>query len=164
MRSLVVAFLVAGALGVVEPPATARQRVARGQQPPSAASSRFTSLGPEMLAYMGFIDGEEAELKHLYEVGEVPPDDYRIQRDRLVVMREAALRVAGARGEDVVPDLYILRDSELTQVLPTGVAAVRGKRAGEMIDNVWMYHGTIRRGELFHVLERTEALGRATTP
>jgi hypothetical protein len=161
MRSIVVVLLAAGALAL---PAAARQQQARDQEQARTASSRFSSLGPEMVAYMGFIDGEEAELKHLYEVGEVPPDDYRVQRDRLAVMREAALRVARSRGDDVVPDLYILRDSELTQVLPTGVAAVRGKRAGAMIDDVWMYHGTIRRGEVFYVLERTLALGRATTP
>ena len=163
MRATAVVLVIAGVLGTGAGGAFARQKVAEGQEAAAAVSSRFRNLGPEMLAYMGFIDGEEAELKHLFDVGEVPASDYRVSRDRLAVMREAALRIARTRDEDVVPDLYILRDSELTQVLPTGVAAVRGKRAGTMIDDVWMYHGTIRRGEVFHVLERTAALGRATT-
>src|SRR5262245_19902814 len=55
-------------------------------------TSRYPDLGPEMQVYMSFIDSEEAELKHLYDVGEVPPADYRLQLDRLVVTREAALR------------------------------------------------------------------------
>ena len=122
-------------------------------------TSRYPDLGPEMQAYMGFIDAEEAELKHLYDVGEVPPADYRLQLDRLVVTREAALRVERSRANDVVPDLYILIESELTQILPAGVAAVRGKRAGVKLDDVWMYHGTIRRGETFYILERVGGLG-----
>jgi hypothetical protein len=112
-----------------------------------------------MQAYMGFLDAEEAELKHLFDVGEVPPADYRLQNDRLIVTRVAALRVERPRGNDIVPDLYVLVGTELTQILPAGVDAVRGKRAGTRLDENWMYHGTIRRGEVFYILERVGGIG-----
>lgn len=150
---LLVALLVAPA-GL--PRADAAQRAAR-----SVAAD--VELGPEMQAYLGFIDTEEAELQHLFEEGEVPADDYKRSRDRLHATKAAALRVVGERGGDTVPDLYVLRASELTQVLSSGMAAIRGKRAGERIDEDWLYHGTIRRGDLFYVLERTTAIGRDTS-
>jgi hypothetical protein len=114
-----------------------------------------SGLGPEMTAYIGFIEAEQDELQHLFEEGEVPADEYRVARDRLAATLEAALRVGRSRDEDVVPDLYVLRENELTQVLPTGTAALKGKRAGERVDDVWIYHGKIRKREVFFILERT---------
>lgn len=121
---------------------------------------QYGDLGPEMTAYMGFIDAEEAELKHLFDVGEVPPPEYKVSRDRLLALREAALRVSAERGDDVVPDLYILRASELTQVLPEGLAAVKGKKTGSRIGDDWLYHGRIRKGEDFYILERIGGISR----
>ena len=155
--------MLVAVLGVVAvvPPCQADPAQREGQHSVAASevSARYPDLGPEMQAYMGFIDAEEAELKHLFDVGEVPPTDYRLSRDRLVVTRDAALRVARSRKADAVPDLYILLESELTQVLPTGVAAVRGKRPGTKLDANWMYHGTIRHDEVFYVLERVGGIG-----
>jgi hypothetical protein len=164
MRSTLVLWIVASMLGIVaDCPAAARQREGQKAAVVSELAGRFPDLGPEMRAYMGYIAAEEAELKHLFDVGEVPPGDYRLSRDRLVVTREAALRVARARDDDVVPDLYILVESELTQVLPTGIEAIRGKQPGSKIDDNWMYHGKIRRGEVFYILERTGGIGRDTS-
>lgn len=87
-------------------------------------------LGPEMTEFMTFLDAELAELTHLHDAGDVPPADFRVSRDRLAATREAALRIARARHEDRVPDLYVLVDKELTQILPAGAAAIReGKSA-----------------------------------
>jgi hypothetical protein len=115
-------------------------------------------LGPEMTAYVGFIEAEQEELKHLFEAGEVPSDEYRLERNRLAARLEAALRVARGRGTDAVPDLYVLRADEITQVLPDGVVALKGKRSGDAIDDAWTYHGTIRKGDLFYILERRDKL------
>jgi hypothetical protein len=49
----------------------------------------------------------------------------------------------------------------LTQILPEGIAAVKGKKAGTEIDSVWIFHGTSRRSDVFYVLERTDAIRRA---
>ena len=59
-----------------------------------AQTATARDLGPEMTAYMGFISNEEAELTALYKGGEVPVDDYRVSLDRLIVTRQAALRIA----------------------------------------------------------------------
>lgn len=161
MRSSATLLVLLGMLGLFDAPrAVAHQRAGQRGVSDHASANRFSDLGPEMHAYMGFIDAEEAELQHLYDVGEVPEADYRVSKDRLVVMRDAALRVARTRDEDVVPDLYILRESELTQVLETGIDAIRGKRVGAKIGDDWIYHGKIRRGEVFYVLERVGGIAR----
>jgi hypothetical protein len=145
------------------PAGAAAQREGQREVAARDPAVRYPDLGPEMQAYMGFLDAEEAELKHLFDVGEVPPSDFRLSRDRLLATREAALRVERPRGDDIVPDLYILVESELTQVLPEGAAALRGKRSGAKVDDNYTFHGTIRRGELFYVLERTGGIG-STAP
>lgn len=121
----------------------------------TAALQEPSGLGPEMTAYIGFIEAEQSELQHLFEEGEVPADEYRVTRDRLAATLEAALRVGRSRDEDIVPDLYVLREAELTQVLPTGTVALRGKRAGDHVDESWIFHGKIRKREVFYILERT---------
>jgi hypothetical protein len=121
----------------------------------TSARQEPSGLGPEMTAYIGFIEAEQAELQHLFEEGEVPADEYRVARDRLAATLEAALRVGRSRDEDIVPDLYVLREAELTQILPTGTAALRGKRAGDQVDESWIFHGKIRKREVFYILERT---------
>jgi hypothetical protein len=141
-------------------PAAARGRQ-RGAAPAGAADRE--QLGPEMKAYMGYLDAEEAELKHLYDVGEVTPADFEVSHARLEAMRLASVRVARSRGDDVVPELDILLSSELKTVLPEGIAALRGKRAGDSIGDAWRYHGTIRVKLTFYVLERTNRIGRDTT-
>jgi hypothetical protein len=126
-----------------------------------AQTAEVHDLGPEMTAYMGFIASEEAELTALYQGGEVPPADYRVSLDRLVVTRQAALRIARDRNDDVVPDLYILRESELTQVLQNGIDALKGVKPGDRISADWVYHGKIRRGSVFYILERTGGISHA---
>ena len=126
-----------------------------------AQTATARDLGPEMTAYMGFISNEEAELTALYKGGEVPVDDYRVSLDRLIVTRQAALRIARDRNDDVVPDLYILRESELTQVLPNGIDALKGLKPGDKISSDWLYHGKIRRASVFYVLERTGGISHA---
>lgn len=115
-----------------------------------------------MTEYMTFLDAELAELTHLHDAGDVSASDFRLSRDRLAATREAATRIALARGEDRVPELYILADNELTQILPTGAAALRGKKSGDRIGNDFLFHGRIRRSASFNVLERTGGILRAT--
>ena len=138
-------------------PAAAAQR-----QAPEESATATGDLGPEMTEFLTFLDAELAELLHLHEAGEVPAADFRMSRDRLSVTREAALRIARSRNDDHVPDLYVLADSELKQILPTGVAAIRGKKAGDRVDADFVFHGRIRRRVSFNILERTAGIKRAT--
>src|SRR3954471_17684588 len=108
LRLCLVLSLVVLAAG---PAAAAAQREGQRDVTARDPAVRYPDLGPEMQAYMGFLDAEEAELKHLFDVGEVPPSDFRLSRDRLLATREAALRVERPRGDDIVPDLYILVES-----------------------------------------------------
>ncbi len=118
-------------------------------------------LGPEMTEFMTFLDAELAELTHLHDAGDVPAADFRVSRDRLAATREAAIRIARARNDDRVPDLYVLVDKELTQILPSGAAAIRGKKAGDRVGDDFIFHGRIRRSVSFNILERTGGIPRA---
>jgi hypothetical protein len=149
VRYVAAAVLVLTMLGLL--PARAAQR--------GGVSSE--ELGPEMTAYLGFIDNEEDELRALYEAGEVSARDFKQTQARLTATRLAATRIARARGDDIVPELHVLRADELTQVLPEGLAGLKGKKAGDRLNDDWLYHGIVRRGEVFYVLERTTRIDRA---
>jgi len=159
MRSTVVAAicLIVMGFGVFAVPADAK--VPRHAS--ESGSGDETDLGPEITEYLTFLDAEVAELTHLYEVGEVPASDFHFSRNRLAVTRDATIRIAVRRKDDRVPDLYVLTDAELTQILPAGAAALRGKRTGDRVGEDFVYHGRIRRGAFFNVLERTGGIGRA---
>jgi hypothetical protein len=132
---------------------------------PARAAQRdavsYDDLGPEMTAYLGFIDNEEDELRALYEAGEVSARDFKQTQARLTATRLAAMRIARARGDDVVPELHVLRAEELTQVLAEGLPGLKGKKTGDRLNDDWLYHGIVRRGDVFYVLERTTRIDRA---
>jgi hypothetical protein len=125
------------------------------------AQTRRSDLGPAIQSYLEFLDSEAAELRYYLDGGEMPPAEYRVAKDRLDVTREFAVRLARQRADDLVPELLVLKASELTQVLPEGLAALKGKRAGATIDDVWTFHGSARKSELFYVLERTASIAKA---
>jgi hypothetical protein len=139
-------------------PAAARDRSGRAQGENSA------EFGPEMIAYLEFLDSEAAELRYYLDGHEMAEGDYRIAKDKLDVTREFAVRIVRKRGVDAVPDLYVVRGDELTQIVPAGLAALKGKRPGTQLDDVWIFHGTSRKSDLFYVLERTDAIRRAPAP
>jgi hypothetical protein len=116
---------------------------------------------PELAAYLGYIQDEEDELEYQLENDEINTTDYRISRNRLSVTRDAVLRIAKGRADAAVPELHVLLATEITQVLADGLDAVRGKRPGDRLNDMWIYHGTVARGQVFHVFERTGALGPA---
>ena len=117
-----------------------------------------------MVAYLEFLDSEAAELKYYLDGHEMQAADYRIAKDKLDIAREFAIRIVKKRAVDLVPELYVMRESELTQILPDGLAALKGKRAGAELDGVWIFHGTSRRSDLFYILERMDSIRRAPGP
>jgi len=114
-----------------------------------------------MISYLEFLDSEAEELRYYLDGGETTEADYRLGKDRLDILREYAIRIARKRGVDSVPDLYVVRTEDLTQVLPSGLPALKGKRSGDRIDDVWIFHGSVRKSAVFYVLERTDSIGRA---
>jgi hypothetical protein len=140
----------------------ARKRI--GQSHPAANSAKEPDFGPQMVAYLEFLDSEAAELKYYLDGNEMPAADYRIAKDKLDIAREFAIRIVKKRAVDDVPELYVMREGELTQILPDGLVALKGKRAGTELDGVWIFHGTSRRSELFYILERIDSIRRAPGP
>ena len=127
----------------------------------SEAGPARGDLAPELAAFLGFIEDEEEELQFQLQNDEITPAEYRLSKARLGVTREAVLRIARGRKEGAVPELHVLLASELGQVLPEGLDALRGKKPGDRVSEVWRYHGSVSRGQTFYILERTETLGPA---
>jgi hypothetical protein len=159
--SCVVTACLLALLGAAEVGASGAGRARQAETGGADRRAPVRGLGPSLTAYMGFIDDEEAELRYHLDNDEISEAEYRVASARLAVTRAAALRIARDRKDDVVPELVVLQTEELTQVLPEGEAAVRNKRPGERLNDTWIYHGTSRRGVVFHVLERVKKIGRA---
>lgn len=157
VRLIIIHLAVLAVFAGAAAPFEAAQR--RGSE---ALETETSSLGPAMTEYMTFLDAEVAELTHLHDVGDVSVIDFRLSRNRLDATRDAALRISRTRKEDRVPELYILMDSELTQLFPSGAAAIRGKKAGDVVGDDFIYQGRIRKGVSFNILERVGSIPRAT--
>lgn len=149
--------LLAGASVAADAKGTSRGSTGRR----SASPERVRDLPPEVEAFLGFIEDEEAELQYQLENDEITPAEYQVTKARLAITRDAVVRLARGRSEGAVPELHVLLATELTQVLAGGLEELKGKRAGEAVNESWRFHGTATRGQTFYILERTGPLGPA---
>jgi hypothetical protein len=116
--------------------------------------------GPEVAAHLGFLSDELDELAYQLARGEIAREEYLKSRARIEISRETVLRLARSRGEDVVPELHVLTEPDLTELFVGGKAALAGARPGDVVQGVWLYHGRVRREAVFYVVERVGRIER----
>jgi hypothetical protein len=127
----------------------------------TAQTNQTEGLGPELISYLEFLDSEAAELRYYLDGHEIAESDYRLGKDRLDLLREYAVRIARKRALDTVPDLYVVQAEDLTSIVPAGLPALKGKRSGDRVGDVWIFHGSVKRSAMFYILERTDSIKRA---
>ncbi|HSE99244.1 MAG TPA: hypothetical protein VLD57_13325 [Blastocatellia bacterium] len=110
--------------------------------------------GPEVKAYLDFLRHEEAELEFQIRNDEIPRKNYVRAKNRIAILRQKVLAIVKETGKDIVPELSVVTLSEIDQLIEDGSRLVRRAKPGTVLAEKWLYHGSVSRGEIFHVFER----------
>jgi len=123
----------------------------QSQTVPSNNSDRF---GPEVTAFLELMHQEEVELDYQVKHAEISRKEYVRSRNRIAVHRQTVLNIARETGEDRVPELHVVVGTEVDQIVDGGTRALKGVKAGSIIEGKWRYLGSVLRGEAFYTFER----------
>lgn len=113
--------------------------------------------GPAIQSFLSLLKQEEDELRYHVKRDEITQKEFTLSMNRIAVLRSAVLEFVKRTGEDRVPEYHVVTASELAQLVPEGVAAVKGAKPGDEISPKWRYVGTATRGVEFFIVERMNA-------
>lgn len=112
------------------------------------------AYGPETRSFLEYVGHELDELEFQIAHSEIDRKHYSHSKNKLFVLRDAVLDHVKTTGQDIVPEYSVASEAELGDFLQGGVADVKGKKPGDMIDKKWRFVGTRIKVEKFYVLER----------
>jgi hypothetical protein len=113
-----------------------------------------SAYGPEVSSFLDYLRQEEIELRFMVSHNEISRKEYARSMNRIAVWREAVLAYARKTGKDCVPEFHVVTTSEVEELIPDGMKALKGIRPGEVIAEKWRYVGRFVRGERFYIFER----------
>lgn len=127
-----------------------------------AQSSKTTAaeFGPVMNAYLGYLRNEQEVVDDRASRHEIDAGYYRLNSSRIRALRQMAIRIVRQTGNDYIPELEAVTQSELTNLFerpPT----VAGLQVGAVVGNAFRYLGTQRTGEVFYLFARLDPYEQA---
>ncbi|MCI0488608.1 MAG: hypothetical protein L0229_18630, partial [Blastocatellia bacterium] len=96
----------------------------------------------------------EEELEFLFKQNEMTRKAYTRAKNKIDILRQTVLNLVKETGEDRVPELHVVSSSEIYQLIEDGEKALRGVKAGDVIQKKWIYRGRVARGEVYYIFER----------
>ena len=111
-------------------------------------------FGPEVRAFLELMLQEQTELEFQVQRAEISRREYTRSKNRIAVLRQTVLKLSKDTGEDRVPELHAVVASEVDQIVEGGRKALKGAKAGTIIEGKWRFLGTVTRGEAFYLFER----------
>ena len=122
------------------------------------------AYGPEVKAFLDLCRHEETELEYQLTHNEISRKDYTRSKNRIAIQRQMVLKRVRETQEDLVPDFHIVTTTEVSQLIETGIKAVKAAKVGDVLEKKWLYHGSANRGEIYYIFERVNDLANATRP
>ena len=119
-----------------------------------AYAAQSNEYGPEVKSFLDLMRHEEDELEYQIKHNEIPRGEYLRSKNRIAIHRQTVLNLVKESGADYVPELYVAAASELDQLIEDGSSLIKGIKPGDVIKEKWRYLGSVRRGEVFYILER----------
>lgn len=116
--------------------------------------SQLDGYGPAVRSFLELMQVEETELEFQLRHNEISRKEFSRSKNRIAVTRQTVLNMVKESGEDRVPELHVVVASEVDQIVESGVGALKGVKAGTIVEGKWRYLGTVTRGEAFYVFER----------
>ena len=117
-------------------------------------------FGPVMRAYLGYLQNEQEVVDDRASRHEIDVAYYRLNSNRIRALREMAIRIVRETGNDYVPELEAVTQSELGNLFerPPTVSQLR---VGSVIGNAFRFVGSQRMGDLFYIFVRLDPYEQA---
>ena len=110
-------------------------------------------FGPVMKAYLGYLRNEQEVVDDRASRHEIDAAYYRLNSSRIRALRQMAIRIVRETGNDYVPELEAVTESELGNLFERPPAISR-LRVGVVIGTAFKFLGSQRIGEVFYIFVR----------
>jgi hypothetical protein len=146
-----VLLMLSGLFVLSGPGLTIKGNSPQGQDP---------EFGPVVSAYLGYLRNEQEVVDDRVSRREISAAYYRRNSNRIRALRQMAIRLARESGNDYLPELEAVVQSEMGTLFehPPPPASLH---VGEVLNTTFRFLGTVRSGEVFFVFARLDIYEQA---
>jgi hypothetical protein len=114
-------------------------------------------FGPNVRAYLGYLHNEQEVVDDRASRREIDRRYYLHNSNRIYALRQMAMRIARTSGNDYLPELEAVSQSEFEQLFDEPLPKVTELQEGGVLEYKLRYLGTIAsRGERFYLFARLD--------
>jgi hypothetical protein len=126
----------------------------------AASDTSLSEFGPVMRAYIGYLNNEQEVVDDRASRREITSAYYRRNSNRIRALRQMAVRLVRASGNDYVPELEAVTLDEFGTLFenPPRPAALR---TSEVIANKFKFLAMVHSGEPFYLFARLDPYEQA---
>jgi hypothetical protein len=125
------------------------------------AATPDAEFGPNVRAYLGYLRNEQEVVDDRASRREVQRSYYVHNSNRIAALRQMAVRIARESGNDYLPELEAVSESEFGQFFEEPPKAAE-METGAVLEYKLRYLGAVAsRGEKFYVFERLDPYAQA---
>jgi hypothetical protein len=137
--------------------ACAGAQAQRRQRADSAAE-----FGPNVRAYLGYLHNEQEVVDDRASRREIDRRYYLHNSNRIYALRQMAMSIARASGNDYLPELEAVSQGEFEQLFEEPLPKVVELQEGSVLEYKLRYLGTVTsRGEKFYLFARLDPYEQA---
>lgn len=132
---------------------------AQRRQRPQTRSGEF---GPNVSAYLGYLHNEQEVVDDRASRREIDHRFYVHNSNRILALRQMAVRIARESRNDYLPELEAVSQSEFEQLFEEPLPKAADIQPGEILEYKLKYLGTVAsRGEKFYLFARLDPYEQA---
>ena len=126
------------------------------------AGSAEEEFGPNVRAYLGYLRNEQEVVDDRASRREIDRRYYLHNSNRINALRQMALNIARASGNDYLPELEAVSLNEFDQLFNDPLPEVSELEPGLLLDYKFRFLGTVQtRGEKFYLFARLDPYEQA---
>lgn len=126
------------------------------------AAAPDAEFGPNVRAYLGYLRNEQEVVDDRASRREVDRHYYQHNLNRINALRQMAINIARASGNDYLPELEAVSLNEFDQLFNDPLPEVSELEPGLLLDYKFKYLGTVQtRGEKFYLFVRLDPYEQA---
>ena len=130
--------------------------VARAQSSRGAGADN-DEFGPNVRAYLGYLRNEQEVVDDRASRREIKRSYYSHNSNRINALRQMAIQVARATGNDYLPELEAVSQNEFDQLFDEPLPKASELKVGEIFDYKLRFLGAVlSRGEKFYLFARLD--------
>jgi hypothetical protein len=119
-------------------------------------------FGPNVRAYLGYLHNEQEVVDDRASRREIDHRYYLHNSNRIYALRQMAMRIARESGNDYLPELEAVSQSEFEQLFEEPLPKAPEIQPGEVLEYKLKYLGTVAsKGEKFYLFARLDPYEQA---